>query len=56
MLNKFHALIEGRFVDEEGTTFPAVSADEAIAMLLDEYPESADYINTYLKQIANDLK
>lgn len=56
ILNKFHALIEGRFVDEEGTTFPAVSVDEAIALLLGEYPNSEDYINTYLKQIANDLK
>ena len=51
LLNAFNNLVAGNYEGHE-----AMTPDQAIAFLLDDYPESADYINTYLKQIANDLK
>jgi hypothetical protein len=46
-------MLAGNYTDEDGKTIAPADANEAIAILLELFPGNKDYINTYIKPLAN---
>jgi hypothetical protein len=49
----FQDMLAGNYTDEDGKTIAPADANEAIAILLELFPGNKDYINTYIKPLAN---